>query len=127
MGLVAVILCGIGAYNVVLNAKFAEGAVRATGTVTGLSGQSGAVKGIITFLDKAGRQHKVVSSISSNPPAFKRGERVDVLYRPGDPDGAHIDSFLETWTVVLFTVGMGTLFAIGGVLAWVFRKRLFSD
>jgi hypothetical protein len=39
----------------------------------------------------------VVSHTSSRPPAFKVGEGVTVLYQPGHPEDAVIDSFGQLW------------------------------
>lgn len=62
----------------------------------------------------------VVSNTSSNPPSFKVGEVVTVLYQQGHPEKAVIDSFGQLWAVDLafgvfgaISIGMGLLIFVG--------------
>jgi len=101
--------------------EFREGALSAPGTVVDFD----SAKPVVEFVDQDGATHRIVGSVSSNPPAFDLGERVTVRYRPGEPAQARIDSFLESGFLPILLGGMGTVFSsIGaGFLIWEVRKR----
>ena len=65
------------------------------------------------------------SSVSSNPPAFDVGEKVKVLYEPGNPQSAKINSFMSLWFGVLISGVLGLIFsAVGlGTLVHAIRKH----
>ncbi len=68
---------------------------------------------IITFTDRAGNEHTFESSVSSDPPAYKIGEKVPLLYPEGKPNDVFIDSFMEKWlTPILLGVGGLVLFIV---------------
>jgi hypothetical protein len=101
--------------------RFRAAAVAVEGAVVDLEGG----KPVVEFADGAGARRRVVGSISSDPPAFERGERVTVRYSPADPDDARIDGFLESWFIPTLLGGLGSIFfAIGaGFSLWEIRKR----
>ncbi len=58
---------------------------------------------------------KIYGSVASSPPAFERGEVVEVIVNLKNPEESRIDSFMENWFVVLILGLMGSIFsAIGG-------------
>ena len=60
------------------------------------------------------------SSSGSNPPSYRTGESVEVLYDPQNPPNASINSFMSLWlgTIILSVIGL-VFAAIGfGVLAF---------
>jgi hypothetical protein len=63
-------------------------------------------------------------SVGSNPPSFRRGEQVRVLYDPTTPEIAKIDSFFQLWFLPLVLGVMGLTFggAGGGYWAWYLAK-----
>jgi hypothetical protein len=104
---------------------FQEGALVTPGTVVAVEGG----KPVVEFEDRAGETHRVWGTVSSNPPAYERGERVEVRYRPGAPDQARIDGFLENWFVSLVLGGLGTVFTGVGAgfgVAQLRRRRLHA-
>lgn len=66
---------------------------RVEGQVSGIPGG----RPEVTYVDSQGVSHVVEGAVSSRPPAYDIGERVDVLYDPEDPSDAQIDSFLERY------------------------------
>ena len=100
---------------------FRAEAQSAQGTVVELD--SG--KPVVEFVDPDGATHRIVGSVSSDPPAFDLGERVGVRYRPGQPAEARIDGLLESWFGPILLGGLGTVFtALGaGFLVAQIRKR----
>lgn len=106
----------------------------AEGTVVDLvrSGSSGSGSGdstyrpLVVFVDAAGREIEFVSSVGSNPPAYRRGEKLEVLYQPGDPENARINAFFSLWLGPLILGFIGGVFALLGFgvgLAGVLRQR----
>jgi hypothetical protein len=61
---------------------------------------------------------------------YSTGETVEVIYAPGAPDEAIIDSFLERTFLPLIFGGLGTVFtAIGGgmIVAWLRGRRIAAQ
>ncbi len=69
----------------------------------------------VRFRSGGGHEFEFTASISSNPPSYSVGEIVPLLYQPGDPQKARIDSFFSLWGGALITGVVGLFFfAIGG-------------
>jgi len=100
---------------------FRAEALSAPGTVVALD--SG--KPVVEYADPDGNTHRIVGSVSSNPPTYDVGERVTVRYRLGQPAAARIDGLMETWFGPTLLGFLGTVFtAIGaGFLVMEIRKR----
>lgn len=54
--------------------------------------------------------------VCSNPPSFSLAESVAVLYEPGNPAHAQLDSFMENWFASLILGVIGTLFILLGLV-----------
>lgn len=79
---------------------------------------------VVEFTAADGTRRTFRDSTGSSPPAYERGERVEVLYKADSPGDARIDSFLSLWLLPLVFGGIGLLFAgIGTVVALVTRRR----
>ena len=118
---------GVGTYYAwsSMNELASEG-IRTQGTVIDLEYRrddegSGTYAPVVEFYDEQGRRQVYYSSSSSNPPAYDRGEKVDLFYKQGTPERAMIDSFSDRWllpmilglfTVVFGGVGYGLLFVM---------------
>ncbi|MEW2129006.1 DUF3592 domain-containing protein [Streptomyces sp. NPDC005435] len=133
-----VLFLGIGVALGGMSVSFLSSAERAQGTVIALNwgsshsgyGRSSRGSGgpsahpVVTFRAKDGEQHMFTSSAGSNPPAYDRGESVEVLYRANDPDDARINGFLSLWLLPVVFGGLGVVFtAIGTVIGIVIRKQ----
>ena len=76
---------------------------------------------IFTFQDSNGRTHEITSSSGQNPPAYKVGDTVTVLYQSEQPEDAKLDRFFDVWgwaamlcgfAVVDVLVGLGMLVVV---------------
>ena len=74
---------------------------------------------VFEFKDSSGAVHRVTETVGSRPAAFASGETVTVLYRPENPEQAHIKALSTLWLGTLILVPMGLGFAIVGLL--IFR------
>jgi hypothetical protein len=71
---------------------------------------------VVKFTPNNGEATTFESNSGSKPPAFRKGQQVEVLYDPQQPDSAMINSWLELWFLPGMFTGMGSLFVlIGGV------------
>jgi hypothetical protein len=66
------------------------------------------------FIDQKGEKIEFTSSTSSNPPRYSKGEKVEVLYLPTEPEKAKINSFFALWGGVVILGGMGGVFFLIG-------------
>lgn len=64
------------------------------------------------FKDAKGAEFHVTSSSSSAAPGYRKGQSVDVLYQPGAPEKATIDTFWEKWAGIAITGAMGLVFLV---------------
>ncbi len=112
---------------------FVENALMAQGTVTDLtrsarSGSSGSdtYRPVVTFHDHEGQLVEFVSGVGSSPPAYRKGEVVEVLFLKEDPQDAEINSFFNLWFLPVLLSGMGAVFTLVGLgisLPALFKKR----
>lgn len=131
------LFAGIGSGLLVVAAQFinADRAIagagrQAQGIVVDIVGARGyrgriAYQPIVSFTDHTGQQRYFTSQVSSNPPAYEKGESVAVLYDPARPDKAMIDSFIDRHLGSLIFGVMGTIFAVlgAGALIGLVRQR----
>lgn len=131
---VGLVLAAIGGWFYFADRDLAAAGVRTQGTVIQMvssrdTNGSYTSRPVVEFFDPAGTRHVFMSQVSSSPPNHSTGERVDVLYLPGSPENAVIDSFFERFFAPLVLGGMGALFAVvgGGMLfAWLRHRRIVA-
>jgi hypothetical protein len=130
-GLVGLVFLAVAFFSARSELAFRAGAISTPGTVVDLEPTSGSKGGtlykpVFEFVDRDDHVHRVTGTVASRPPSFKRGEAVTVLYRPENPEEAHLDSFMEAWFLPLIFGGLGSTFTsiAGGVLFYAFRKRI---
>ena len=124
------VFAGIGAWTYISDLDLVENGARAQGTVVGMdrrydSDSGSTYRPIVEYRDEGGTQHRFVSSVGSSPPAFDRGEQVEVIYDPWSPEDAIIDSFTTRYLLPLAFGGFGLVFGGigGGMLFWVIRRK----
>lgn len=93
-------------YSLSSSNQLASEGARAEGTVIDLVYRSsddggGTYAPVVEFRDQDGNRQLYRSSSGSNPPSYDRGETVEVIYMPGTPERAMIDSFSDRWMVPL--------------------------
>jgi hypothetical protein len=77
---------------------------------------------VFAFTAHDGASYTVTSSSSSNPPSYKVGEAVSVLYELDNPQTAKISSFFGLWFLPAIFGGGGVAFSLVS-LAIVLRGR----
>ncbi|NGP88423.1 DUF3592 domain-containing protein [Fodinibius halophilus] len=129
-GIVGLVFCGFGINWGIETSNFLDKAISTQGTVTDMvvrrSSDSRTYSPAIQFADSRGNSYEFVSNTSSSSPSYSRGENVDILYLPSDPQEAEIDSFFSLWGGPIIFGGLGFIFfAIGGglIIYPIIKKR----
>lgn len=73
---------------------------------------------VVYFRTKEGQGVTVKSNLSTGGMPFQVGEMVSMLYDPADPQSIMLDGYDKGW-MPIFMLGLGALFAIGGVAALI--------
>lgn len=133
---VVVFLLGLlmlfGAWGDYTNTQsFLATAIKTEGTVIDLDSRLGS-KGSVTyapvieFKDSQNIMHQVTSDMSSNPPDFARGQKVEVRYQPQNPQNAKIDDFWELYIAPLLLGIVGTVLTLitGTILFRAWQRRM---
>lgn len=124
-GLIGAVLLSVSGYLFLADRSYVAGALRADGVVVELVYGSGRGARPRVEFTVDGRTVDFVGSVSSSPPAFSVGERVVVLYPPGRPEQAFVDSFLERHFATFLTALLGTIF--GGIGAVFLLVRVIGS
>jgi hypothetical protein len=125
----------IGAAALAIHTRgFLETAKHAPGTVIEMiivRDNDGSVtyKPLVEFTAMNGATVSFASNSSSNPPSYRVGEEVGVLYAPDDANDARIDSFGSLWLGPIILGGIGSVFAaIGfGILVVAARRKRLTE
>ncbi len=95
--------------------RFQQGAAEAVGEVVEvrevIDSDGSTWKPIVEFTAPSGERIRCDPKISSNPPPYKRGDRVTVYYDPQNVHEARIKSFIYLWMLPLLLGIMGAAFA----------------
>lgn len=106
--------------------SFLARAARTEGTVIHLvpvfSNNGTTYRPIVRF-EYQGRQVQFASSTSSNPPSYREGETVPVLYLESDLSSARIDSFFSLYGLSAIAGGLGTVFFLIGAGTMVLQAK----
>jgi Protein of unknown function (DUF3592) len=62
-----------------------------------------------------GRTVEFRGGAGTSPPAYREGDKVRVLYQPGQPQEARIDGFWEAFVGPIIAGGIGTVFTVIGL------------
>ena len=70
---------------------------------------------IFLFVDNHQRVRKLQSDVGSNPPIYHKGEVVEIIYNPENPDHAKINNLFTLWfTEIIIGILAIVLFLISG-------------
>ena len=99
-------------------------AQKAQGTVIRMvyssdSDGGGGYSPVYTFRTMSGQVIEVTDRMSSNPPQFKEGQIVDVLYDPENPNRARINKWLNLYFVPLLLGFLGLVFGGIGIAVYI--------
>lgn len=110
--------------------RFVNEGVRVQGEVIDLhfsrdSEGDGTYRPEVKYQTPEGVEYRFISSSGSNPASFSRGERVQILYLPENPQDGRIDAFFSLWGGTLICGVMGAIFALvgGGFMVGVIRAK----
>lgn len=146
MGVVpAVVFLGVGLAFAALGfqqlaeaRRFARGACRAPGVVVDMQARRAAFRSrrrwrwrpsedvlffpVVRFRPPGGKEVTFQSATGTNPPQFRAGRQVSVIYDPQNPSTARVESFLSSTAFPVFMAALGLIFAaLGAVLLATWR------
>ena len=80
---------------------------------------------VVKYTAADGQTVQFIGQVGSKPPAFRVGQKVEVLSNPEQPRSARINSFFELWFAPMIFTGLGGIFLLMGVVALAnqFRPR----
>jgi hypothetical protein len=115
--LIGLIFGGVGAWLMIDALRFNAAAHRAEGTVVRLNwktsrdnkGHSSSSAYPVVRFQAEGREVQFEGSVGASPPHYDVGEKVTVLYAPGHPDDARIESTFEQFIFPGIFLGLGVL------------------
>jgi hypothetical protein len=70
----------------------------------------------VRFTSRSGEEITFLGNLFLHPAGYVIGEKVPVLYAPGSPKDAIIDSFQHRWFYPLFLFGTGIFVLLMGIL-----------
>ena len=114
----------LGAHLHLKTGIFLERAVRAPGVVVEMAANhssDGNTYAPVVEFEHEGRTYRFKDSISSNPPSYRTGEAVGVLYDPDHPRDARIDRGRWNKAVPILIGGSGVFLCLLGV--WILKRR----
>lgn len=110
--------------------SFLAQATKAEGTVVDLvqskSSNSTTYRPVVHFINQDGQKIEFMSTAGSNPPSYSKGQKVEVLYRPTEPQNAKINGFFSLWGGSAILGGLGGVFFLIGsgiILASLLKSR----
>jgi uncharacterized protein DUF3592 len=78
---------------------------------------------VVRFQTVEGRTVEFQSSLRSNPPAYRAGQSVSVLYDPDEPRSAAIRGVFSLWFMSIILGFIGSIFLIVGTAMVVLSGR----
>jgi hypothetical protein len=100
--------------------RFLASALEARAEVVGLQERRGtqqhdvAYYPVLRYRTQQGKPQETVSSVGSNPPRYKEGDSVVILYDPAKPGDVRIHSFFNLWLFPLVLGVTGAIFLLVG-------------
>ncbi|MBI3150609.1 MAG: DUF3592 domain-containing protein [Chloroflexi bacterium] len=123
--LVGLLLAAIAAFSVIRTQIFLGKAQQVKGTVIRMvyssDSDGGGYSPIFQFRTITGQTIEVADNLRSNPPMFREGQIVDMLYDPSNPHSARVKKWLSLYFVPLLLGGMGIIFGGIGVVFLIFQ------
>ena len=125
--LVGFLLAAIAIFLFIRTRIFLGTAQEVKGTVIRMVYSSGGSEGgggyspVYQFRTLEGQTIEAGDSMSSNPPMFREGQIIDVLYDPRNPQKARIKKWMSLYFVSVLLGGMGLVFGGVGVVMLIFK------
>ena len=100
---------------------WAAGGTQSTeGTVVKMVRGGKGTKPVVQY-EVAGQNHEVEGLLTTTPPAYRVGDKVQVLYKSASPVHAMIDTFTNRWLFPTIFGGIGGVFALVGAIVFAVR------
>ena len=87
-----------------------------------VSGDDGPTyKPVFEYMDRSNTIQEFKSDVSSRPPAYKIGEKVEIVYDPKDEEEVKVVSYwgLYRWSIILLSIASPLLIIGGGYLLYI--------
>ena len=78
----------------------------------------------VSFRTASGQDLILETDFGTRPPSYRAGERVQVLYDPGNPARFSINSFWSLWFVPILFGSMGVVFSSIGWIPFAWQRRV---
>lgn len=91
----------------------------ARGTVTSFTRSGSVYFPTVAFKTAVGTEFEFTGKTGTSSSRFVKGQQIDVVYRPEDPQDAKINTFLDLWAPALFVTIFGTIFSVIGFVSVV--------
>ncbi|KXK14203.1 MAG: Inner membrane protein YmfA [Chloroflexi bacterium OLB14] len=123
---VGVLFIGVAVFILIRTQLFINNAQQVTGTVIRLV-RSHSNKGgysyspVYQFRTLEGQMIEVQDNLSSNPPMFREGQTIEVLYDPSNPHKARIKKWMSLYFLPLLFGFLGSTFTCTGVFTLLMR------
>jgi hypothetical protein len=118
-GFVGFILLLIALFIFFRTRSFIGRSLQAQATVTQMvyssSSDGGGYSPVFRFRTLEGQEVEVAENLSSNPPQFKVGQTIEVLYDPQNPHNARIKKWFNLYFVPLLLGFLGLIFSCIGI------------
>lgn len=123
--LVGGLLFAIGLFLFVRTRIFLGRAQEVQGTVVRMvyrhsSEGGGGYSPVYQFRTIEGQVIEKQDSLSTNPPMFKEGQQIDILYDPANPQSARIKKWMSLYFTSVLLAGMGLIFGGIGIVILIF-------
>lgn len=108
--LLGVIAFIVGIFVTTNTIEFTQQAINTKGKVSRLVVVDTKIYPEVTFLSSSNETHRYISNFGCKPACYKKGETINILYLPNQPDQAQLNSFVSLWGPTLLTCGIGLIF-----------------
>lgn len=123
--LVAIVLIYFAAKQYQKTKDLLHDGIRTTATVINMitvsSNDGNTYKPIFEYRDRANNVKTFQAEVSSNPPAYKIGDKQRIIYSPEESDLVKTVSYwgLYRWTIILLSIAMPLLIIGGGYFLYL--------
>ena len=122
-GGVGFLLTALALFFLVRTRIFINNSQQTQGTITQMvyshDSDSSGYTPVFRFRTLQGQEVEVSGNIRTNPPQFKVGQTIDVLYDPENPQKARIKKWFNLYFVPLLLGFLGLIFGGIGIATWV--------
>jgi len=129
LGLVAFTLIALALFFLIRTRLFISKSQQVKGTITQMvytsDADGGGYSPVFRFRTLDGREVEASENLVTNPPQFKVGQTVDILYDPENPNRARIKKGFNLYFVPGLLGCMGLLFGCIGIVFIALEVRKF--